>query len=100
MHFDDIGVCFDCGHAHMMNGIPEAFATLKNHICSTHVHDNNQRQRLAPLARQRLDRLESRPWNCCAPRRKSRPCCSKSTAKKKKNPSEELAAAFRKLEDS
>src|ERR1700739_357258 len=25
MHFDDIGVCFDCGHAHMMSGIPESF---------------------------------------------------------------------------
>ena len=42
MHFDDIGVCFDCGHAHMMEGIPEGFAILKNHICSTHVHDNNK----------------------------------------------------------
>src|SRR6202050_1042876 len=41
MHFDDIGVCFDCGHAHMMNGIAEGFATLKNHICSTHIHDND-----------------------------------------------------------
>src|SRR5260370_19883748 len=36
-HFDDVGVCFDCGHAHMMGGVPEAFATLKKHICSTHV---------------------------------------------------------------
>ena len=42
MHFDDIGVCFDCGHAHMMEGIPEGFAILKDHICSTHVHDNNK----------------------------------------------------------
>src|SRR5260370_42630731 len=41
MHFDDIGVCFDCGHSHMMEGIPEGFAILKDHICSTHVHDNN-----------------------------------------------------------
>src|SRR5260370_38256940 len=42
MHFDDIGVCFDCGHSHMMKGIPEGFAILKDHICSTHVHDNNK----------------------------------------------------------
>src|SRR3979411_1635218 len=40
-HFDAVGVCFDCGHAHMMGGVPEAFATLKKHICSTHVHDNH-----------------------------------------------------------
>src|SRR6202521_572111 len=40
-HFDDVGVCFDCGHAHMMGGIPQAFETLKKHICSTHVHDNH-----------------------------------------------------------
>src|SRR5436853_1185462 len=37
--FEDVGVCFDCGHAHMMGGIPQAFETLKAHICSTHVHD-------------------------------------------------------------
>ena len=33
MHFDDIGICFDCGHAHMTSGIPEGFAILKDHIC-------------------------------------------------------------------
>jgi sugar phosphate isomerase/epimerase len=42
MHFDDIGVCFDCGHAHLMDGVPAGFAVLKDHICSTHVHDNNK----------------------------------------------------------
>jgi len=41
-HFDDVGVCFDFGHAHMMNSIPEAFEILRNHICSTHVHDNDR----------------------------------------------------------
>ncbi len=39
-HFDDVGVCFDFGHAHLMSGVPQAFGTLKNHIRSTHVHDN------------------------------------------------------------
>ena len=24
-HFDDVGVCFDFGHAHMMGSVPEAF---------------------------------------------------------------------------
>ncbi|MGE0405574.1 MAG: sugar phosphate isomerase/epimerase family protein [Candidatus Korobacteraceae bacterium] len=39
-HFDDVGVCFDLGHAHMMSSVAEAFAILKNQIRSTHVHDN------------------------------------------------------------
>lgn len=39
-HFDDLGVCFDTGHAHMMSDVPQAFETLKSYIHSTHVHDN------------------------------------------------------------
>jgi sugar phosphate isomerase/epimerase len=39
-HFDDVGVCFDIGHAHLMGDIPQAFETLKKHIHSTHIHDN------------------------------------------------------------
>jgi sugar phosphate isomerase/epimerase len=39
-HFDDVGICFDFGHAHMMGSVGEAFHTLKNFACSTHVHDN------------------------------------------------------------
>ncbi len=39
-HFDDVGICFDLGHAHIMSSVQEAFETLKNHIRSTHVHDN------------------------------------------------------------
>ena len=39
-HFHDVGICFDFGHAHVMSSVPEAFATLKAHIRSTHVHDN------------------------------------------------------------
>ncbi len=41
-HFDDLGVCFDVGHAHMMSSVPEAFEVLKSQIRSTHVHDNNK----------------------------------------------------------
>jgi len=41
-HFDDVGVCFDFGHAHLMSNVSEAFETLKNHIQSTHVHDNKK----------------------------------------------------------
>ncbi|MBV8892258.1 MAG: sugar phosphate isomerase/epimerase [Acidobacteria bacterium] len=41
-HFDDVGVCFDVGHAHLMSSVPEAFETLKTYIHSTHVHDNHK----------------------------------------------------------
>jgi sugar phosphate isomerase/epimerase len=39
-HFDDVGVCFDIGHAHIMSNVAEAFEILKDHIRSTHLHDN------------------------------------------------------------
>ncbi len=40
LHYDDIGVCFDVGHAHLGLGVAETFGSLKAHIRSTHVHDN------------------------------------------------------------
>jgi sugar phosphate isomerase/epimerase len=40
LHLDDVGVCFDLGHAHMTSSVPQAFDVLKAHIRSTHVHDN------------------------------------------------------------
>jgi sugar phosphate isomerase/epimerase len=43
-HFDDVGICFDFGHAHMMGSVNEAFETLRSQICSTHVHDNKKVQ--------------------------------------------------------
>jgi sugar phosphate isomerase/epimerase len=39
-HFDDLGVCFDVGHAHIMSEVTQAFETLQAHIRSTHIHDN------------------------------------------------------------
>lgn len=41
-HFEDVGFCFDVGHAHMMGGVSEAFGMMKKHIRSTHLHDNNK----------------------------------------------------------
>ncbi|MBZ5705674.1 MAG: sugar phosphate isomerase/epimerase [Acidobacteriia bacterium] len=41
-HFNDMGVCFDVGHAHIMSDVPQAFEILKDHIHSVHVHDNNK----------------------------------------------------------
>ncbi len=37
----NVGYCFDTGHAHMNEGVAEAFALMKPHILSTHVHDND-----------------------------------------------------------
>src|SRR5436190_17495531 len=39
-HMEDVGVCFDVGHAHLMGGVVQDFEILKRHICSTHIHDN------------------------------------------------------------
>ena len=44
MHYTHMGlkVCFDTGHAHMTCGVEHAFEVLKDHIASTHIHDNGQ----------------------------------------------------------
>jgi sugar phosphate isomerase/epimerase len=39
-HFDDVGFCFDTGHALLMSNIAQAFDLMKPNIRSTHVHDN------------------------------------------------------------
>jgi sugar phosphate isomerase/epimerase len=39
-HFNDVGICFDVGHAHVMTNVGDAFSQLKPHIRSTHLHDN------------------------------------------------------------
>ncbi len=46
-----LNFCFDVGHAHMNEGVGAAFAMMKEHIRSTHVHDNNgvEDQHLFPL---------------------------------------------------
>src|SRR5438477_4032226 len=41
-HFEDMGVCFDFGHAHIMSDVPQAFEILEPYIRSTHVYDNNK----------------------------------------------------------
>ena len=41
-HFDDVGVCFDFGHAHLENSVRQGFEILSKYICSTHVHDNDK----------------------------------------------------------
>ena len=40
-HFEDIGFCFDIGHAHFGQGVRASFNTMKERIRSTHLHDNH-----------------------------------------------------------
>jgi sugar phosphate isomerase/epimerase len=99
MHFDDIGVCFDCGHAHLMSGIPEAFSALHRHICSTHVHDNNgdKDSHLWPGSGS-IDWNETMELLRTAAQKP--PLLLEIEGEEKKSPGEEVTATFRKLEDS
>jgi sugar phosphate isomerase/epimerase len=47
----NLNVCFDLGHAHMHEGVENAYRILKSRIRSIHVHDNNgeEDQHLYPL---------------------------------------------------
>jgi sugar phosphate isomerase/epimerase len=40
LHYPDLGVCFDTGHAHLMSTVHQALGVLEDRVCSTHVHDN------------------------------------------------------------
>lgn len=40
-HFEDIGFCFDIGHAHFGDGVRQSFEVMKDKIRSTHLHDNH-----------------------------------------------------------
>ena len=42
LHYPDLGICFDTGHAHMMSSVHQAFRVLEDRIRSTHVHDNHR----------------------------------------------------------
>ncbi len=53
LHYTRLGVkvCFDIGHAHMGAGAHSAFEILREHIVSTHIHDNRREKddHLMPL---------------------------------------------------
>ncbi len=40
LHYDDIGICLDLGHAHIEPGIEQAFESVRPLLRSVHVHDN------------------------------------------------------------
>ncbi|HEX2330467.1 MAG TPA: sugar phosphate isomerase/epimerase family protein [Candidatus Angelobacter sp.] len=42
LHYPDLGICFDTGHAHLMSSVHQAFGVLQDRIRSTHVHDNHR----------------------------------------------------------
>jgi len=42
LRYEDLGVCFDVGHAHLMSSVHQAFGVLEDRIRSTHVHDNRR----------------------------------------------------------
>src|SRR5262249_50509064 len=41
LHYPDLGICFDAGHAHLMSSVHQAFGVLEQRILSTHLHDNH-----------------------------------------------------------
>jgi sugar phosphate isomerase/epimerase len=42
LRYEDLGVCFDVGHAHLMSSVHQAFGVLEERIRSTHIHDNKR----------------------------------------------------------
>ena len=95
-HFDDVGVCFDFGHAHLMSNVSEAFEILKNHIQSTHVHDNKRDKdtHLWPGAgsidwKQAMELLRSAPH--------TPPLLLEVEADEKTNPVEKMGKTFEEL---
>ncbi len=96
-HFDDVGVCFDFGHAHMMSSVSEAFEILRKHVASTHVHDNGKDKdsHLWPGQgtidwKAAMELLRSAP--------QTPPLLLELEADEKVNPLEKLGGTFEKLE--
>jgi sugar phosphate isomerase/epimerase len=96
-HFDDVGICFDVGHAHIMTDVPQAFELLKNYVRSTHVHDNakDRDAHLWPGAgsidwKPTMDLLRSAPH--------TPPLLLEIEEDEKINPEKKMTEVFRKLE--
>jgi len=96
-HFEDVGVCFDVGHAHLMSDIPQAFDTLKNLIRSTHIHDNakDKDSHLWPGQgtidwKQAIELLRAAPH--------TPPLLLEIEGDEKLNPADKMGETFKKLE--
>jgi sugar phosphate isomerase/epimerase len=96
-HFDDVGICFDFGHAHMMTSVGEAFAIVRKLVCSSHVHDNDKMRdsHLWPGGGT-IDWKEAMELLRSAPQRP--PLLLELEENEKVNPLEKLGATFDKLE--
>jgi sugar phosphate isomerase/epimerase len=42
LRYEDLGICFDVGHAHLVSSVHQAFGVLEDRIRSTHIHDNKR----------------------------------------------------------
>jgi sugar phosphate isomerase/epimerase len=98
-HFDDVGICFDFGHAHIMGSVSEAFEILRKQIWSTHVHDNDKvnDSHLWPGQgtinwKQAMELLRSAP--------QTPPLMLELGEDERVNPLEKLREAFEKLEQA
>src|SRR5271170_2231767 len=40
-HLNDLKLCFDIGHAHVEEGVGPGFETMREHLVSSHIHDNH-----------------------------------------------------------
>jgi sugar phosphate isomerase/epimerase len=96
-HFDDVGVCFDVGHAHIMGDVAPAFEILRQHICSTHIHDNTKDKDIHLWPgngsidwKQAMELLRSAPH--------TPPLLLEIEGDDKVNPVEKMSEAFRKLD--
>src|ERR1700732_4994462 len=96
-HFDDVGVCFDFGHAHMMSSVGEAFEIVRKQVWSTHVHDNAKVQdsHLWP-GQGTIDWKEAMELLRSAPQMP--PLLLELEGDEKVNPLEKLGPTFEKLE--
>jgi sugar phosphate isomerase/epimerase len=98
-HFEDVGICFDFGHAHIMSNVAEAFEIAKPHIRSTHVHDNakDRDSHLWPGEgtiqwREAMELLRSAPH--------TPPLLLEIEPDEKLNPLDKIQATFDKLESA
>jgi sugar phosphate isomerase/epimerase len=42
LRYEDLGICFDVGHAHLVSSVHQAFGVLEDRIRSSHIHDNKR----------------------------------------------------------
>ena len=40
-HLHDLKLCFDTGHAHLDEGVGPGFEAMRDHLVTSHIHDNH-----------------------------------------------------------